>query len=211
MKSLKLFAAIIATSFAVASCNSNEEKVENTEVEEGISGTFTADVNASKVLWTGEMVKILDLVGVKSHNGEINLESGSIVLENEQITGGEFVVDMKSIVPLDSNYGETEHTREELVGHLATNDFFLADSFPTASFVITGADSTGVMGDLTIRGNTNSEKITNVVVTKTDNGIEVSGDLSFDRQKYEVTFSSGSKDVVLKDEIDLTFKVVAQP
>lgn len=204
MKTIKLlFSAVIAT-LVMASCNNNA-KVENTEIESGISGDFSANTESSKVMWDGGML------GGKRHNGEINLASGSIALENSAITGGEFVVDMTSIVPLDSAYGEEKHTKADLVGHLSQNDFFLVDSFPTATFVITGADSTGVMGDLTIRDQTNSEKITNVVVNKTENGVELSGDLTFDRTKYGVEFESSSKDFILSNDINLAFKVVAQP
>jgi polyisoprenoid-binding protein YceI len=204
MKTIKLvFSAALAMAIMVG-CNNNA-KVENTEIESGINGDFSVDTETSAIMWKGGMF------GVKSHNGSIDLNSGSISLENSSITGGEFVVDMTTIMPLDSNYGEEEHTKEDLVGHLSTNDFFLVDSFPTAKFVITGADSTGVTGDLTIRDQTNSEKVTNVVINKTENGVELSGDLTFDRSKYGVQFESSSKDFILSNDIILTFKVVAQP
>lgn len=204
MKTIKLIASVAFMAIMAVACNDNKP-VENTEIETGITGDFNVDVATSKVHWEGGMM------GVKMHNGEISLSSGSISLENSAITGGEFVVDMNTITPMDSMYGEEENTKEDLVGHLTTGDFFLIDSFPTAKFVITGADSTGVMGDLTIRDKTHAEKVTNVVVNKTDNGIELSGELVFDRSKYDVKWQSPSKDFVVSNDVSLTFKVVAQP
>jgi len=39
--------------------------------------------------------------------------------------------------------------------------------------------------------------------------MSATGKLVFDRQKYEVKWAHYLKDVVLKDEIDLTFNLVA--
>jgi len=205
MKTLKTIGFAVLIASALVACNSSEP-VENTQVEEGITGTFNADLSASSIKWKGQAVG-----GLKKHNGSISLSEGSITLENSAITAGSFTVDMKSITPFDENYGETEYTKADLVGHLSTDQFFLVDSFPTASFTITGADSTGVMGDLTIRGITNAEKIINVTVDTTANGITLNGALTFDRTKYNVSFESGTEEWALSNDIELKFEVFAQP
>jgi len=205
MKTIKTFGFAVLIASALIACNSSAP-AENTVVEEGISGTFNADAGASVINWEGNMV------GMYNHTGTLAISNGSLTLENEAITGGEFTVDMTSMKTTDANYDSAAgHTSDKLVGHLSAGDFFLVDSFPTASFKITGADSTGVTGDLTIKGMTNSEKISNVVVEKTDNGVNVKGDLTFDRTKYNVTYQNELKDKVLSNDIKLNIEVVAQP
>jgi hypothetical protein len=54
-----------------------------------------------------------------SHYGTIAVKSGSIEVTGEQITAGEFVIDMAIINPTDSGYGE-ENPKEKLIGHLST-------------------------------------------------------------------------------------------
>lgn len=204
MKTLKTigFAVLIATT--LVACNNTSE--ENTQVEEGISGTFNADLTASVINWEGNMV------GMYTHTGTIALSSGSVTLENEMITGGEFVVDMTSIQTTDANYDSAKgKTPDKLIGHLSTGQFFQVDSFPTATFKITGSDSTGVMGDLTIRGITHAEKITNVTVNKTENAVKLTGDLTFDRSKYDVSFTMDAQEMVISNDIKLAIEVVAQP
>jgi len=177
-----------------------EEAVETTE-EMVTEETVNVNTSESSVMWMGQIVG-----GIKSHNGTIKVTEGSLTLEGDKIVGGNFTVDMKSINPLDSNYTE-DKPAEMLVGHLSTGDFFLVDSFPTASFVIKSADMNAntVTGDLTIRGVTNSETI-NDVVFDTEAGTAI-GSLTFDRQKYNVAFSTGAKDFVLSDDIELTINL----
>ena len=128
-------------------------------------------------------------------------------MEGDKIVGGSFVVDMSSITPLDENYapdGSAQGTREMLVGHLSSGDFFAIEENPTASFEITGANEDGsVNGNLTIRGNTNTETVTDVKIADGT----VSGTLVFDRKKYDVAWDSPMKDAVLSNDIELNIEL----
>lgn len=165
-----------------------------------IEKTYTVDVATSKVMWTSTMV------GVYSHSGSANLAEGKLMTKGGMLTGGSFVIDMKSMIPLDSNYKAKDQTKENLVGHLSSPDFFAVDSFPTAVFNITGAEGNVASGDLTVRGKTNSEKVTDIVVTEENGMLKASGKLSFDRQKYGVAYKA-AKDMVLNDAIELTVEL----
>lgn len=170
--------------------------------------TYTVDGGASKVNWTGTMA------GIKSHTGDLKFTEGTIMTKGPTLTGGSFTIDMKSYVMTDTNYapdGAAQGTRANLMGHLMSPDFFAVDSFPTASLKITAVTGNTATADLTVRGKTNSETITDIVVTPNADGtVSASGKLTFDRQKYGVAWSSGSKDAVLNDNIELNVELVGK-
>ena len=99
--------------------------------EAAAAATYNVDAGASKVMWKGEML------GVYSHEGTINVKEGSISTEGGAVTGGDIVIDMGSIVPTDENYNPEEgSSKENLVGHLGTDEFFGVANNPTASFKV---------------------------------------------------------------------------
>ena len=63
-------------------------------------------VKSSKVVWKGYKV-------LGSHEGTLNLKSGSLTFDNEILTGGEFVLDVTSISCTDLE-GES---KGQLEGH----------------------------------------------------------------------------------------------
>lgn len=204
MKTTNLLLTIAASgSLFLASCGGSHEQhpeetkapVEETAAAEAV--TKTVDPAASSVKWEGEMI------GIKAHYGTIALKEGSVTLEGDKVTGGSFVIDMTTIVPLDDNYtadGSEKGTKAHLVGHLSAPDFFDIENNPTASFEVTGTNEDGtVNGNLTIRGNTNAETVTDVVVGEET----VTGKLVFDRKKYDVSWDAPMKDAVLSDDIPL--------
>ena len=94
-----------------------------------------------------------------------------------------------------------------LLGHLASPDFFAVDSFPTATFEIAAVEGNTATGKLTVRGKSNDEKVTDIVITEENGVAKASGKLSFDRQKYNVKWKAPMKDVVLNDAIELTVEL----
>lgn len=162
--------------------------------------TYLLDAANSNLNWTGTML------GIKKHHGLVALTDGKFVVKGGQVIAGSFTADMSTISPKDSAYapdGSKQGTKSMLVGHLMSADFFDATNFPTATFEITGVQANSIMGNLTVRGKTNQETVTDVVVTEENGMAKATGKLTFDRQKYGVAWSSGSKDAVLSDNIDL--------
>ena len=98
----------------------------------GETSTYMVDTEASNIRWEGGTSG----VSVYSHFGNISLQEGTLVLAGNTLTGGNFIVDMKTIDPQDEGYSE-EHPKTDLIGHLSTGDFFLVEEYPTASFKIT--------------------------------------------------------------------------
>src|SRR6056300_966691 len=67
----------------------------------------------SKVVWKGYKV-------TGSHEGTIDLKSGSLSFNEDKLVGGEFVMDMTSLVCTDLE-GDS---KGKLEGHLKSDDFF---------------------------------------------------------------------------------------
>jgi polyisoprenoid-binding protein YceI len=151
----------------------------------------------SKVIWKGYKV-------TGSHEGTINLKSGFLTFNDNKLTGGEFVMDMNTIVTTDLQ-GEY---KGKLEGHLKSDDFFGVEKHPTAKLVISKVDATGknsykITGNLTIKG------ITNVITFDLSvYGNKANAALKIDRTKYDVRYGSTSffdnlKDKAIYDEFDL--------
>ncbi|MCB0483526.1 MAG: YceI family protein [Flavobacteriales bacterium] len=212
MKKQLFYSAIAATSILVASCGGGTETAttdETTPASEAATvetKNWTIDTDQSNVRWEGGTSGVM----VYSHFGSIKLKSGSLTTEGDNITGGNFVVDMTTIKPEDNGYNE-ENTPEKLVGHLSTGDFFLVEQFPTASFTVKSMNGSAITGDLTIRDKTNEEtvNIENMEVAA-DGTMKATGTLVFDRQKYGVAWAHFMKDVLLKDDISLQITLVAR-
>lgn len=160
--------------------------------------TYVIDSN-STISWSGTML------GVKTHTGTMRLASGHFTTKGGALTGGEFTVNMKgNYVMNDTNYtpdGSKQGTKAMLMGHLMSGDFFAADTFPTSTFKITKVSGNTATGELTVRGKTNEETVTDIVINEGNGGVTAVGKLTFNRQKYGVTWSSGSKDYVLSDDV----------
>ena len=197
----------MAIATIIVACGGAEKKAEETMTEE-ISETvevmeFTINAADSKAVWEGTML------GLYSHSGTVNITSGNVKVEGDAITGGNFVADLTTIFPTDENYSDEEgHTKADLVGHLSSGDFFMVDSFPTASFEVVShnIENNSVTGNLTIRGITNEESVEDVNFNTTD-GV-MTGNLVFDRTKYNVAFSHPAEEMVLSDDISLAVKLV---
>ena len=131
----------------------------------------------SKLVWKGYKV-------TGSHEGTLSIKSGSLVFDNDKLTGGEFVIDMTTISATDL---EGEY-KGKLDGHLKSDDFFGVEKHPTATLVFKKVKSTGknaydVTGDLTIKGKTNSVSFSISVY-----GSKATASLKVDRTKYDVRY-----------------------
>lgn len=157
----------------------------------------TVDVSKSKITWKGYKV-------TGSHEGTMNLESGTLEMEDNKLIGGNFTMDMTSINTTDI---EGEYAKK-LDGHLKSDDFFGVDNYPTASLTITDVKSNKentytVTADLTIKGKTHP-----ITFNMSVNDSNATANLKIDRTKYDIKYGSSSffdglKDKAIYDEFDL--------
>ncbi|MGY5851770.1 YceI family protein [Salegentibacter sp. F14] len=139
------------------------------------------DIESSEITWRGEKV-------TGFHTGTVALKEGHFIMEDNELKGGEFIIDMSSIKVTDLK-GEN---KDKLEGHLKSDDFFGIKTYPQAKLVITSAakknDGTyGVVADLTIKEDTHP-----VTFDLEWNENSASTELSIDRSKYNVRYGSGS-------------------
>ena len=141
----------------------------------------TKEVDVKKSTLTWEAGKIGG-----SHDGTINLKSGSLVLENGLISSGEFVMDMESIAVTDI---EDESLNQQLEGHLKSADFFDVENHKSSRFEVVSSSKSGsdlkVNGNLTIKGNTNPVTF---LAQRTNNGYKAR--IEVDRTLYDVRYGS---------------------
>lgn len=151
--------AVFVTGFLVSSCGEvsdvkdesvNKEdtlsvatEVPVEEVVLPISGIFQLDSAASAITWRGDKSAKVDF-----HAGNIAMASGSVVVENDQIIGGDFTFDIGSIYNVDTDEsGKTP----SLAKHLKNEDFFDQDSFGMPRFSISKVENGLITGNFTIR------------------------------------------------------------
>lgn len=152
---------------------------------------------SSTVMW-----KAYKVTG--SHTGLVQLKEGSLSFDETTLTGGEFVVDMTSLISTDL---EGEY-KGKLEGHLKSDDFFGVENHPSSKLVFTKVEATGknsyeVTGDLTIKGITKP-----VTFDVSIYGSKATASLKVDRANYNVRYGSGSffenlGDKTIYDEFDL--------
>lgn len=200
----KLVLLMAAGGFFLASCASNPdgEKATTSDAVEATAATgesYDVDASASSVRWEGNKV-------TGSHHGTIGIQSGTLLVNNGQLSGGHFVIDMNSIVNEDLTDPEY---KGKLEGHLKADDFFAVEQHPTSTFEVTEVTDQGngkisVSGNLTIRGNTKNITFNATVSESTAEKFVVDADFNINRKDWGVMYE-GQKDDLISDEIN--FKV----
>ncbi|MBX2930501.1 MAG: YceI family protein [Chitinophagaceae bacterium] len=135
MKKILLLSAVFAGSVGLYSFMPSTKNV--------VANEYKVNTEKSKIDWIGSK---------KSgyHPGSFMLKEGSVQVEGNQITGGQFVIDMSGLKVLDA-------AGPKLEGHLKNADFFEVEKFPTASFTINSVNYTTetdieIEGVLTLKG-----------------------------------------------------------
>ncbi|XCF05002.1 YceI family protein [Tamlana crocina] len=154
-------------------------------------------ISESKVVWKGYKV-------TGSHEGTIDVKSGTLSFDGDKLVGGEFVIDMNTINTTDL---EGEY-KGKLDGHLKADDFFGVANHPTASLVFKNVKASGknaydVAADLTIKDITHPINFTISIY-----GNKATASVKVDRTKYDIRYGSSSffdglKDKAIYDEFDL--------
>lgn len=208
-------ATVLFLGLAVISCKKAKNETDATAAEEvqqiaQTAARYQADAEGSTITWKG-------FKPTESHIGTIKVSEGYVAFENGTLSGGNFVIDMNTITNADI---ESEEYKGKLEGHLKSADFFDVENHPFSVFAITAVD-TDESGKATIKGNLTVKGIKKNIefpATVTENGDEVSfvsEPFTIDRTEWDVKYNSGKffedlKDKLIKDDIEITFNVVAK-
>ncbi|AKQ46800.1 hypothetical protein TH63_16075 [Rufibacter radiotolerans] len=197
---MKLHSIILALALgtALASCNQaptgDKATIGDKQQAADASGqTFVVDTTSSVVQFTGNGVG-------KNHPGTFKLLSGEVAVANNQITGGKFVIDIKSLELKQ----QEEMFQTKLKPHLLSGDFFDAEKFGTAQFEITkvepfkadGKDTSLVAGaNFSVSGNFTLKGVTKNItfparIELNGNDMETEANFNIDRRQWQMNYGN---------------------
>jgi polyisoprenoid-binding protein YceI len=188
----------------------NIKLVDAQNIPAAAAGGYSIVVGDSEIGWMGTKA------GGKKHTGTMAIKSGNIVMDNTNLTGGEIIIDMKSL----NNKDLSGDAKGKLEGHLKGDDFFAVEKHPEAKFVVKSATAKNsinyeVQGELTIKGITKPAKANLVVAKNGDTGLTVGGSMTFNRADFDVrygsdTFFDNLGNDLIHDDVILTIKIKAK-
>ncbi|MDD7914957.1 YceI family protein [Polaribacter ponticola] len=206
----KVIVTLILVASVLTACKG--EKKEKVEVKEAVK----VETNIAELNNVDLATSILNWKGTKpggAHNGIVTLKSGGLLIENETLKGGQFIIDMNSITNLDMKGSKGA---ENIEGHLKNEDFFDVAVYPVSKFVITNVENTE--GKLFVTGNLNIKDVTKSVTIPASltvvNGVSVFKSESFNinRADFNIKYKSKSffkdlKDKFVDDLVEMSFVV----
>jgi polyisoprenoid-binding protein YceI len=204
--------------FLLAACSDapkgdNATITEEQKAAEAKGQIFVVDTNDSRIRFTGHGVG-------KNHPGIFRLDSGTVAVTDEKITGGSFIIDIHSM-DLEQKGGMFD---EKLRPHLMSGDFFDAEKFRTAKFQITkiepyernDKDSSIVEGaNFNISGNFTLKDVTKNItfparIDLDGNTLKAKGNFDIDRRQWNMNYGNdktlGDKFISEKVNIELDLK-----
>ncbi len=178
-------------------------------------GWLDVDVSKSHVEWAGRNL-------LNKHYGRIGLKSGKLRFDRGHLVGGEFTLNMRAITCQDLA-GDPSH--DVLVAHLASHDFFDAELYPEARFVITatkrvanatpGAPNLAVSGELTLKDVSRALEFVASAGLTAEGKAAAQAAFAIDRTQWNVLYGSGKyfrnlAGHLVNDPIEIQIRIVTQ-
>jgi len=153
------------------------------------------DTSKSTIKWIGEYTFYFG-----GHEGTINFEQGNFIKTDDVITGGEFIIDMASIICNDI---EDPEANEGLVNHLKDPDFFDVKNHKKARLSITKVEyhdqtKMQIEANMTIKGKTLPIRFEAEVDFKKE---VMTTRFKIDRRRWDIIYESSLKDGGISDAI----------
>ncbi|MEO1030396.1 MAG: YceI family protein, partial [Bacteroidota bacterium] len=169
--------------------------------------TIEIDLDNSQIYWKGTKFG-----GAGKHEGKIKLKSGFCIVQNNEIFGGSFIADMKTISVTDMPEHEVIAI-SKINNHLKSADFFEVERYPTSKFKITRIkkslnDSIIISGNLTIKNKTKSIKFK---ASKLSSNKTLLTNFTIDRFKWDIGSNDNFiKKILVDRDIELTIQLKLQ-
>jgi hypothetical protein len=143
--------------------------------------TYTLDAENSTLGWAASMSPEY------GHQGTVNFTSGSIAMQESELTEGSFVVDMTSIKNTDQEGDKAMALEGHLKGTMVDEDhpvnmFFNTPDFPTVEVKLGEYKDGNLSTTLVILGSEITQDVA-VVIATDDNGATIKG-------KFAINFAS---------------------
>lgn len=166
---------------------------EKQQASEARGTMFIADTAASRIRFTGHGVG-------KNHPGIFKLSSGRAAVAGNEVSGGNFVINIKSM-ELEQKGAMFD---QKLRPHLMSGDFFNADKFATARFEITrvepykpkSTDTSMVNGaNYLVSGNLTLKDVTKNItfpakIEVDDKVLRAQGNFDIDRRQWNMNYGN---------------------
>lgn len=215
---MKKITLLFSAAALLAACNnsSDAEKAttsETQEVKAADGSVYTLD-STTTISWTG-------FKPTGKHNGIFKVSEGSLLVKENVLTGGNFTIDIKSLV--DHDLATDAENKSKLEGHLKSPDFFDAAKYPIAKFVITSVepyvpDSSTTLKDAThlIKGNFTLKDSTKNIsfpakITVDGNTAAAFADFNIDRTLWGLNYKGpeNPQDWIIRKEVNIKFSISA--
>jgi polyisoprenoid-binding protein YceI len=212
MKTLKISLSALALAWSLNYSVAVADDKPGKKTEAKATTTLNVDPAKSILNWQGKKVS-------GEHVGNVKIAKGVLSVESNKLVGGNFDIDMKSIVNTDLTDASYN---AKLIGHMKSDDFFSVEKYPISTFKITKAElrkgakagepNYTITGDLTIKGITNP--ITFPATVKiAGNKAEAAAKFDVDRTKWDIKYGSGligtAADKIIYDNFTMDLKLVA--
>lgn len=216
----KTFIGAAAVITILAACN-NTPKADQAVAGEkenaaSVTGTAYQLDSSSTITWTGSKP-------TGAHSGTFKLAEGSFAVNNNQLTGGSFVIDMNTLNNID--LAADADTKGKLEGHLKSPDFFDVAKYPTAKFEIISvtafvADSTQeillkdathtIKGNLTLKDSTKSISFPAKVTVDAATSAAIA-DFNIDRTDWGINYKgpNNPQDWVISKTVNIKLALTA--
>lgn len=164
-----------------------------------VAPTYQVNPAASRITWTGYAE-----VGTYAPTGTVLLRRGTFEYDGRTPRNGRFEFDMRSLA----------QEQAQLAEHLRGPDFFDAEKFPTAVFVLKGVQQGTAHGQLTLHGITRPVQFPLRVELLPDGRLRITGTATLDRTQFGVNHHSSSffqnlGSYAIRNDFQLAFDVVA--
>ena len=210
--------AIVGFSACADAPEGDQAKItEEQSVASAAGQRFVVDTTESRIRFTGHGVG-------KNHPGTFRLSSGELSVANNQISGGQFVINIKSMEMEEKG----DMFQNKLHPHLLSGDFFDAEKFGVARFEITNvapyeansSDTSLVEGaNFSVSGNFTLKDVTKNITfpAKIDldaNTLKAKANFDIDRTQWQMNYGNdktlGDKFISEKVNIELDLQARKQ-
>ncbi len=168
-------------------------------------GSHALSLPESVITW-----KVDYSLGNNGHAGILKLTSGTILVKNGIISGGNFIIDMNSVHATDVD-------AKDLDEHLKADDFLSTKNHPKGYFTVLNSvrnspEKFTVSGYLILKGISNTISLP-TTVTETKTAFILKSELSVDRTLWGINYQSGSifsalKDDIISDQMNITLNLI---